>query len=208
MTAMTKQALHAVLTVAVLTGVMAIPATAIDLGGHDRDGVVVGFNFGAGWNSYTFDIPDFQETTTDNILDFTGAVSVGWARNEYFLASVGISGWREDFWVAGVPFSTRNFHILADLCWFPRGEGFWLKGGLGLGDLDFTVVAPAERYAIKKTGWTFVGGAGYEFRVSGGTALGVSYDARYLTIGEFDQFGPTTSLTHALTLNIRYYTDG
>lgn len=184
-------------------------AGALDLGGHDRDGVTVGVNLGAGWNKLEYSVPDEagqpvnQETGT--AVDFAGGINVGWARNDYILASLGVYGWKEGGWVLGDPVSATTFHFMLELQWFPRGQGFWIKGGAGAGTLDFSVVTPAYRRTYQKSGWNFELGAGYEFRVAESVALGVAYDYRYLTVGNFEGLDDTKALSNNLSLSIRYY---
>jgi len=186
-------------------------ALALDLGGHNRDGVTVGVNMGAGWNSLEYTIPNEnnEPTTvkTGTAVDFQGGVSVGWARSDYLVGSLGIYGWKEGGWVLGNPVSARTFHFLAEIQWFPRGEGFWLKGGAGGGTLDFSVVTPERRRTFQKGGWNFVGGAGYEFRIADTAALGFAYDYRYLTVGAFEGFDDTKVFSHNASLVFRYYMD-
>jgi len=186
-------------------------AFAMDLGGHDRDGVTVGLNLGAGWNSLEYTVPDVNGNPstfeTETAVDFQGGVNVGWARNDYLIGSLGVYGWKEGGWILGNPVTASTFHFLAEVHWFPRGEGFWLKGGAGWGTLDFSVVTPASRYIFQESGANYVAGAGYEFRIADTAALGFAYDYRYLTVGAFENFDDTKAFSHNASLVIRYYMD-
>jgi|GEM_PF-1925474 len=188
----------------------ALPASALDLGGHDRDGVVVGVNLGAGWNSLEATVPSDDGPVTGETgtqLDFSGGVNVGWARNDYFIASLGVYGWKEQFWLRGDPLSITTFHFLAELCWFPRGEGFWVKGGIGAGTLDFYWSTIPQVKQAQKGGTNYVAGAGYEFRVADTAAVGFAYDYRYLTVGEFEGLSDTKVHSHNASLSLRFYMD-
>lgn len=181
------------------------PVAALDLGGHDRDGTVIGLNFGAGWSRLTFDSSEGTDTETDFEDAFTGGFSVGWARNDNLIGSLAVYGWKQDYAQDITPISVTTFHFLAELAWFPRGEGFWLKGGLGGGTLDVSAVLPQERVTYQEGGWTYCLGAGYEFRVSDQTAVGFAYDFRWIRVGEFEFLEDTTAMTHAASVNIRWY---
>lgn len=197
-----------VLTMALSSGTSAL---ALDLGGHDRDGVTVGVNMGAGWNKLEYTVNDENgqpvSVDTGTAVDFQGGINVGWARSDHLMGSLGVYGWKEGGWVLGNPVTATTFHFLAEVHWFPRGEGFWLKGGIGAGTLDFSVVTPAYRRTFQESGVNYVGGAGYEFRIADTAALGFAYDFRYLTVGAFQGLDDTKALSHNASLVIRYYMD-
>ena len=189
---------------------LAGPATAMDLGGHDRDGVVVGLNMGLGWNSLKATVPTLdgpQSGETGSQLDFSGGLNVGWARSDYFIASIGIYGWKESFYLRGDPLSLTTFHFMAELCWFPRGEGFWLKGGIGAGNLDFYWSKIPVIVHTQSSGMNYTLGTGYEFRVADTAAVGLAYDYRNLGVGEFEGLQDTTVYSHNATLSLRFYMD-
>lgn len=183
----------------------ALPASALDLGGHDRDGVVVGLLFGHGWNEVSWKNAEGQEVKTDNLSAFNGAFRVGWARSEYIMASIGMNGWRRSFNQNFVPASASYYSFLLEVHVFPRGEGLWLKGGLGRGSLDLDINDPIRRRIIKESGFAWTVGAGYEFRVSDSTAFGISYDFQNTGVGDFAGFADTQVNSHALSLSINYY---
>ena len=192
----------AVLTV--LATACAAPALALDLGGHDRDGVVIGMNLGAGWNRIDMNL-EGQDLRTDYKSTFSGGLRVGWARNDYFIASLGIYGWKRSYYQEIVPFTVSDFHFLAEIAGFPRGEGFWIKGGAGGGTFDITITRPAAKTTHKKAGWNYTIGAGYELRISDGAAFGLAYDLRYLTVGDFEFFTDTSTFSQNASLNIHFY---
>jgi hypothetical protein len=191
---------------------LTLPALGMDLGGHDRDGVTVGLDLGAGWNKMKFSLEDAegnsQKWETGSAVDFSGGMNVGWARNDYLIGSLGVYGWKEGGWTRdGNPISATTFHFLAEVHLFPRGQGFWIKGGLGAGTIDFSAVTPARRVTYQKGGWNFTAGAGYEFRVADTTAFGFAYDFRYLTVGAFEGLEDTEILSNNWSMSFRYYMD-
>lgn len=205
------------LPTALLTALVALaillPASsqALDLGGHDRDGVVVGVVMGPGWNKMEFSIPDadgnLQTFKTGNSLDFAGGLNVGWARSDHLVGSLGVYGWKEAGWALDIPVSATTFHFLAEASWFPNGQGFWLKGGVGAGTLDFSAVTPAQRVTYQKGGWNFNAGAGYEFRVADTVAFGFAYDYRFMTVGNFEGLEDTKIHSQVASFSFRYYAD-
>ena len=115
------------------------------------------------------------------------------------------AGWRKDFSQDLTPIELSNFHLLGEVTWFPGGQGAWLKAGAGLGNVDLTVRAPQQIYQEQDTGWSFVAGAGWEYRASDMLAVGIAYEVRTLDVADFGPFGETTGLTHQVALSLRYY---
>jgi hypothetical protein len=201
---MSPRSLRPVLLAAVLCCLTAWPVLGLDLGGHDRDGTVIGLDIGSGWTRVQYATPD-GTGQTDNQAAFSGGIRVGWAKNDNLITSVGLYGWKKSFNQNLTPFSVRTFNFLIEAFWFPRGEGFWLKGGAGGGSLDFSAVFPEARTTLKKGGWNFSAGAGYEFRIADETAVGLSYDFRFTTVGEFQGFEDTKVYTNSLFLTLHFY---
>lgn len=183
----------------------ALPAQALDLGGHVRDGVVVGLLFGHGWNDVSWNTPEGEGRSTDNLSAFNGAFRVGWARSDYFMASIGLNGWRRSFNQRLTPATASFYSFTLEGHLFPRGEGFWIKGGIGRGSLDLDIQDPVNRIIVKEAGFAWTVGAGYEFRVSDSTAIGLSYDYQDTGVGDFAGGQDTKVTSHALSLSINYY---
>jgi opacity protein-like surface antigen len=187
-----------------LLTVCAAPAAAIDLGGHVRDGVVIGLDLGYGWH-------EVDATYEGNTLDtgqsgaFSGGFRVGWARSDNLIGSLGIYGWKKSYYQELTPFTVTDFLFLAELAWFPRGEGFWIRGGVGGGSFDITITTPEAKTTYKQGGWNYSLGAGYELRVAETTALGVTYDLRYVDVGDFEVFERVSTFSQNVALSIRFY---
>ncbi len=186
-------------------------ASALDLGGHDRDGVVVGFNFGVGWNWLDFAIPDDSgnliSEKTDTEYDLAGGISLGWARSDHLIGSIGVYGWKARYWYLGNQISASTTQFQAELTWFPRGKGFWVKGGIGPGNISFSAVIPSVNVTFQEWGWNLVGGTGYEFRVADTAAIGLAYEYRHLGVGAFEGFEDTKISSHNALLSFRWYMD-
>jgi len=206
-----RSLLHSVTLGCLLILVATTPAMALDLGGHDRDGVVINFNMGAGWNWLDFSIPDEDgvliSETTDTEVDLTGGLNVGWARSDNLVFSVGVAGWKARYWYLGNQFSVSTTQFQFDVSWFPRGEGFWLRGGIGPGNISFSAVVPRVNITFQEWGWNLVGGAGYEFRVADTAAIGFAYEYRNLGVGAFEGLDDTVISSHNALLSIRWYMD-
>lgn len=183
----------------------AAPASAVDLGGHDRDGVVVGLGLGIGWNKYEYTLPDLGPVDSGYQDSFAPMLSVGWARSDYFVASLSLTGWKKSFYQSYTPIAAKSLVFMADVAWFPRGEGFWIKGTVGLGDLDLTATTATDFLSVKDTGLLYGMGAGYEFRMSGQAAVGLAYDARFLTLDDMDRFGEVKTVNQSASLFFRFY---
>jgi len=203
--------MRTVFLTAALVLLVASPVVALDLGGHDRDGVVVGFNIGAGWNWLDFSIPDedgavvSEKTGTE--VDLTGSFTLGWARSDNLVFSIGIHGWKARYWYAGDQLSASTTQFQADVSWFPRGEGFWLRAGVGPGNISFSAVVPRINVTFQEWGWNVMGGAGYEFRVADTAAIGFAYEYRHLGVGHFEGFEDTKISSHNALLAFRWYMD-
>ncbi len=190
---------------------ISFPAQALDLGGHDRDGVVIGLNMGAGWNWMNYSIPHEDDVSltqeTDTEVDLTGGLTLGWARNDHLIFSIGVHGWKARYWYLGDQLSVSTTQFQADVSWFPRGEGFWLRAGVGPGNISFSAVIPRANVTFQNWGWNYLGGAGYEFRVSDTAAIGLAYEYRHLGVGAFEGFEDTQISSHNALLSFRWYMD-
>jgi opacity protein-like surface antigen len=205
---MTRSKISRTFLAFVLLVVTTSSAFAIDLGGHDRDGTVFGLTLGYGWNSIQVTPTGKPAVDSGNIGTFSGGARIGWAPSDYFIGSIGFYGWKKSYYTYNYNSTSASvYHFLLEGAWFPRGEGFWLKGGIGIGTMDFNATAPLAINSIifNESGMTLVAGAGYEFRVSDGAAFGISYDYIYLPVGDFAGFTDVSSTSHNLSLSINFY---
>jgi hypothetical protein len=202
---MNRFQIRAILATALLF-VLASPASALDLGGHDRDGTVIGLTLGYGWNSVEFTQANGTTRDTGNINTFTGGFRVGWASSDYFIASIGGYGWKRSYY-SYTNFTIKNYAFMLEGYFFPRGEGFWIKGGVGRGTTDVWSQDPdpREQVVFNETAWSWSTGAGYEFRVSDGAGIGISYDLLYIPLGDFSDLKDVSSISQSVSLNIHFY---
>ena len=197
------------LSLMALVALISTPAVALDLGGDDRDGVVIGLNLGHGWNSVELTDGNGRNRDTGDISAFTGALKVGWARNDELVAFIGVSGWKRSFAQNITPTSATNLNLLAELYFFPGGQGLWVKGGVGSGSLDFyaNTPLPEDRITFKEGGFTYSLGVGYEFRVSGGLAFGFSYDYTKIDMGDFRDITGAATVNQVLAVSFHFYNE-
>ena len=198
--------IRAACLVAALLVVSASPASALDLGGHDRDGTVIGLTLGYGWNAIEYTETDGTSRDTGTIDSFTGGFRVGWASSDNFIASIGMYGWKRSYrsWTT---ISIKNYAFMLEGYFFPRGEGFWVKGGVGRGTVDYFAQAamPINNVIFNETAWSWSTGAGYEFRISDGAGVGISYDLLYIPVGDFSGLTNVSSINQSVSLNIHFY---
>lgn len=187
---------------------VASSASAIDLGGHDRDGSVLGLTFGHGWNSVEFTNDNGNSLDTGSRSTFTGGVRIGWAPSDYFIGSIGFYGWKKGYYpINYTSASVSQYNFMLEGYYFPMGEGFWVKGGVGRGTLDVyaKAVAQINNIIFNEKGWAWSTGAGYELRASDEVGFGLSYDLIYLPVGDFGGLSDVKSISHNLSINIHYY---
>ena len=203
---MTRFQVRAAFIVTALLLVMASSASAIDLGGHDRDGTVIGLTMGYGWNTVEYTGGDGIDRDTGTIDSFTGGFRVGWASSDNLIVSIGMYGWKRSFY-SFTNFTVKNYAFMLEGYFFPMGEGFWIKGGVGRGTVDFFGQAawPENSLIFNETSWSWSTGAGYEFRVSDGAGVGISYDLLYIPVGDLDTATNVNSINQSVSLNIHFY---
>jgi opacity protein-like surface antigen len=205
---MTRSNISGILLAAALFVVTASSALAMDLGGHDRDGTVFGLVLGYGWNSIQVTPDGLPTVDSGNVGTFSGGARIGWAPSDNFIGSIGFYGWKKSYYTYSyTSTSASEYYFILEGAWFPRGEGFWLKGGIGRGTLDFNATAPLPKDSLifNESGTTLVAGAGYEFRVSDGAAFGIAYDYIYLPVGDFAGFSDVSTTSHNLSLSLNFY---
>lgn len=205
---MTRSKISGIFLATALLVVTAPFAFAVDLGGHDRDGTVFGLNLGYGWNSIEFTTKDGVALDSGNIGTFSGSARIGWAPSDNFIGSISFSGWRKSYYTVNYTSTSASFYnFMIEGAWFPRGEGFWIKGGIGIGTLDFNATAPLAINSLifNESSASYLAGAGYEFRVSDGAAFGIAYDYIYVPLGDFAGYTEVSSTSHNLSLSINFY---
>ena len=204
---MSRSAFRFLLPLLILS-LTATAGMALDLGGHDRDGVVIGLTMGHGWNSIALTDGNGNNRETGDVSTFTGAFKVGWARSDKLVGFIGISGWKRSFRQDITPSTATNLNFLTELYFFPTGQGFWAKGGIGAGSLDYyaNTADPLNRIQFKESGFTYTVGAGYEFR-AGQTGVGIAYDYTKVDLGDYGGITGASVDNHVLAFSLHWYQD-
>jgi len=200
-----RQVRRVAITTAVLVSLLVGSASA---GGysHIRDAWVYGLNLGWGWTQVgAHDVGNDFKVNSPWAGDFSGALRVGFCPSENFSYGIDVSGWAD---YAG-RFDTRAFSFLLQGHLYPGGQGFYMRGGVGLGSLGVTQRGTAFPVISKSSGGFAWGiGTGFEARVSPNFAIGVAYDYRWIGVGELtDQVDDVTAGTQSVTLSLNWYMD-
>lgn len=201
---MNRRSLRSVTLVCLALGAVCHPASALDLGGHDRDGTVIGGNLGLARTEVEYFTP-ILNGTTDRKVDLCGGLSLGWADNDAMLTSLAAYGWKVSELNQGEEMTVTTYSLLGELTWFPGGEGFWLRGGFGIGFMKFALARPPYLEKFNETGWSWAGGLGYELRIQSNVAVGLAYDYRRIQVNPYQDLDRTGADSHCLTLNLRLY---
>jgi len=172
---------------------------------HVRDGWVYGLNLGYGWARVAGrDVGNAVDVESEWSGDIAGGLRIGFCPNEQIAYGLDVSGWAD---YAG-DFDTKVFEFLAQLHWFPSGQGFYVRGGAGLGSLGLTYRSPQATVSQTKGGFTWGLGAGFEVRATPTLAIGLAYDYRRIDVGEVGAyFDDVDARVQSVTLSLSWYTE-
>ena len=161
-----------------LTAILLLaPAFAAQAGQwpHERDGVVLGFNLGAGTaavNAAGYD--------SEREGGLAGNGRIGYAFSPEL--AVGLEG---NFWTKKVDSETWTFNVgAATLTYYPGAQGFFVRGGLGGGSMEFETEQNGVTFSASDDGFGFLLGAGYEWRLARKFALGPEIDYSYAKVSD------------------------
>lgn len=169
---------------------------------HTRDGVVYGIDFGWGWTQAQIT----ENGTTLNsgwVDDLTGGLRVGFAPADNLVYGLEIGGWAEHTGLL----DESIYWIQAAARYYPAGQGFWVKGGAGLGTLQIDYVTPAAFISKSSSGLAWNAGLGYEMRIKPTLALGLIYDYHHVSVGEIVTLDDVKTAVQSIALAVTWYTD-
>jgi Outer membrane protein beta-barrel domain len=137
---------------------------------HDRDGVVLGFNLGGGTAGINASGVD-----TDREGGFGGNFRVAYAFSPEVAA-----GFEGNLWSKTVDNETWTFDVAGPaITYYPGAKGFFVRGGIGVGTIDYTVEDAGVTYSASDDGFGFLVAGGYEWRLTRKFALGPQVDYAY-----------------------------
>jgi hypothetical protein len=171
---------------------------------HTRDGWVYGFNIGWGWAQ-----AEARDTATDVAVksgwvdDLSGGLRLAFAPDDTWTYGLDLSAWSE----LAATLDETVFWVLAQVRWFPGGQGFYVHGGAGAGALKLTTAGAPTGDSQSGAGFAWGAGAGYEVRVKPTVALGLTYDYRDVTVGELSSFDDVATAIQAVTVAVTWYLD-
>jgi opacity protein-like surface antigen len=142
---------------------------------HERDGVVLGFNLGAGTAGINFTGVD-----SDREGGLAGGLRVGYVFTPEL--AVGLDG---TFWTKEVNDETWTFNVgTAALTYYPGAKGFFVRGGIGVGSMEFSTEESGVTFSASDDGFGFLLGTGYEWRLTRKFAMGPEVDYSYAKVSD------------------------
>jgi opacity protein-like surface antigen len=152
--------------------------------GHERTGMVLGFNLGAGGAMAKFDA-DGGSIETDRESGAGGNLRIGYAVSPQVVLGLETSGWSRNEDEGDVE-STWSLGLAAfGATWYPAAGGFFLRAGIGVGRAEIEWDAGnGQTVAGDDTGFGLTTGLGYEWRLTRRFALGPQLDLNYVDIGD------------------------
>ena len=142
---------------------------------HERKGLVLGFNLGGGEMNLEYDRFGVKvERETDAVIGGVGRI--GYGLSDHVVLSLEGVGFCKD--EDDVDLQARM--SLLTVTWYPAGGGFFLRGGIGSGEVDLEMTGPPEAvdWDESEPEEAFGIGLGYEWRLGRQFALGAALDAR------------------------------
>jgi hypothetical protein len=169
---------HASFFAVLLSIMIALPAlAAAEPNPQTREGWLVGIGVGGGSAALTS-----EGSSSDREGGAAASLRVGYAFQPQFSAELDANGWsKED---AGV---TTTFSVTtAAIDYYPGAQGIVLRGGLGYGTTSLSAKSGSSSLTASESGFGFLVGAGYEFRLGRTFALGPQIDYSYMTLSDFN----------------------
>ena len=151
---------------------------------HERSGMVLGFNVGAGSAEAKFD-GDGGSISSDRESGGGGNLRIGYAISPKVVLGLETAGWSKKVEDGNVD-STWSLGVAAfGATWYPAAGGFFMRAGVGVGRAEVKWDAGSGLTAsADDTGFGLTTGLGYEWRLTRRFALGPQVDLNYVDIGD------------------------
>ncbi len=142
-----------------------------------RQGWYVGFGLGGGGAALHAD-----GTSTSREGAFSGNFRGGYVFNPELALGLESNAWTKEMDGATWTLSVGT----AAVTYFPGAQGFYLRGGIGLGTAEVEQQFGNVSVTGSESGFGLTGGLGYEFRVLRTFALAPQVDYSWTTLDDFD----------------------
>jgi hypothetical protein len=142
-----------------------------------RQGWLVGFAVGGG--SAGISVPG---VSTERTGGGAGSLRVGYAFQPQISLELDSGGWTREEDGVTTTFSVGG----VGLNYYPGAQGFVLRGALGYGNADVSISSGSTTTSASESGFGFLVGTGYEFRVRRTFAIGPEVEYGWTTLSGFD----------------------
>jgi outer membrane protein with beta-barrel domain len=141
---------------------------------HERNGFMLGLNAGGGTAGLS--VGNFD---SDREGGTAGNFRAGYAVDPQFV--LGLEG---NVWTKKVDNETWTFSVGgAALTYYPGAGGFFVRGGVGVGNTEYSVENGNVTVTASDDGLGLLGAMGYEWRLTRRFALGPQVDFGWMDVG-------------------------
>jgi hypothetical protein len=165
--------------VSVILLAMSLPSLAAAAGPYPqtRQGWLVGFGVGGGSAAISV-----GSATSDREAGGAGTFRVGYAFQPQLSLELDANTWTKTENSVTLSFSVAT----AAINYYPGASGLVLRGGIGSGSADATILVGSHSFKGSESGLGLTFGAAYEFRVTRTFAIGPQLDYSLAKFSDFD----------------------
>ncbi len=193
-------------TIALLVALLLPSVATAGLSPHTRDGWMVGVSYGGARGAATF--ADGRNGEAEDGV--SPQMRLGRMVTDRLAVGVAYTGWMYETGELPIKYRYTSQQIMAAATWYPRGGGFYVRGGVGLGwmsEVEVEILADEEQGHGDRETDTGPGielNVGYEFRVARAMAagVGVGYNHQFMDGHVYE-----SAFSVPVTLNLVWYWD-
>lgn len=171
------------LLAAALIVALGIPNLASATEPHERNGFLIGFGVGGGSAEATFS-QDNESASSDRQGGGAASFRIGYALRPYLTLALESSAWVHEESIQGIDATWTLVSSVAGLTWYPQAGGFFLRAGLGLGQVGLDLEEGGVTVSAEDNGLGLLAGLGYEWRVGQKFALGPQLTFGGINLGD------------------------
>ena len=94
-------------------------------------------------------------------------------------------GGEASVWTKKVDDVTWTFSVASGtVTWFPSAQGFFVRGGIGVGKVEAAVSGSGFSFAASESGLGLMGAFGHEWRLTRKFALGPQFEFSWMDVGD------------------------